>query len=65
MKNMNYHTKGSTDMYNEFLKVKEYKDINNPAIDDHDVCVYGWFIDDVCVYVGQTMNFLYRMCDHL
>ena len=19
---------------------------------------YGWFIDDVCIYVGQTMNFL-------
>lgn len=38
---------------------------NNPAIDDHVCSVYGWFIDDVCVYVGQTMNFLYRMCDHL
>lgn len=62
---MNYHTKESTEMYNEFLKMKEDKDANNPAIDDHTVCVYGWFIDDICVYVGQTMNFLYRMCDHL
>lgn len=62
---MNYHPKGSTDMYNEFLKMQKVDGCRNPATDDHAVCVYGWFIDDVCVYVGQTMNFLYRMCDHL
>jgi hypothetical protein len=62
---LNSHTNGSTELYNRFLKIKENEDIHNPAIDNHTVCVYGWFIDDVCVYVGQTMNLLYRMCDHL
>lgn len=36
---MNYHTKESTEMYNEFLQMKKDKDANNPAIDDHTVCV--------------------------
>lgn len=61
---MNYHPKGSTIMYNQFLNIKD-EDIWNPAHDDYTPSVYAWFIDDVCVYVGQTMNLLYRMCDHL
>lgn len=61
---MTYHPKGSADLYNAFL-VGKTDDISNPTADDHTISVYGWFIDDVCVYVGQTMNFLYRMCDHL
>ena len=51
-------------LYKEFLKTASEPG-NNPALSNHTRSVYGWFIDDVCVYVGQTMNFLYRMCDHL
>lgn len=61
---MNYHTEGSAKLYDAFLKINEDSG-NNPRTEDNTVCVYGWFIDDICVYVGQTMNFLYRMCDHL
>ena len=61
---MNYHTEGSAKLYDAFLKINEDSG-NNPRTEDHTVYVYGWFIDDICVYVGQTMNFLYRMCDHL
>jgi hypothetical protein len=61
---MSCHPQGSIILYNKFLQI-ENNDVKNPAFEDHTLSVYGWFIDDVCVYVGQTMNFLYRMCDHL
>lgn len=61
---MNYHPEGSTVMYNQFLNTRD-EDGYSPAYEDHIPSVYAWFIDDVCVYVGQTMNLLYRMCDHL
>ena len=35
---MNYHTKESAEMYNEFLQMKKDEDANNPTIDDHTVC---------------------------
>lgn len=61
---MSSHPPGSTILYNKFLQIED-RSMKNPAFEDHTPSVYGWFIDDVCVYVGQTMNFLYRMCDHL